>query len=174
MLAAVIEVRTLSPDDWQLWRTLRLDALAEAPDAFGSRLADWLGDNDREERWRGRLSVQGSFNVVAVLDGQPVGMASGVPTTDDSVVELISMWIAPTARGRGVGDALVKAIEQWARSRGAEVMRLDVADGNRAASQLYQRNGFTFTGELGDLMADGVRRERVMAKSLEPSTEQTT
>ena len=174
MLVAVIEIRALSPADWQLWRRLRLDALAEAPDAFGSRLADWQGDNDREDRWRGRLGIQGSFNVVAVLGDEPVGMASGVPTTDDGVAAIISMWIAPTARGRGVGDALVKAIEQWARDRGARVLRLDVADGNRAACQLYQRNGFTFTGELGDLMADGVRRERVMAKSLEPSTEQTT
>ena len=174
MLAAVMQIRALSPDDWQLWRTLRLDALAEAPDAFGSRLADWQGANDREDRWRGRLGIQGSFNVVAVLDDQPVGMASGVPSTDDGVVEIISMWIAPAARGRGVGAALVKAIEQWARNRGARVLRLDVADGNRAACQLYQRNGFAFTGELGDLMPDGVRRERVMAKSLEPSTDKTT
>jgi len=50
-------------------------------------------------------------------------------------------------------------------------LRLDVADGNSAASLLYLRNGFTFTGELGDVMADGVRRERVMAKTMQPAAE---
>jgi hypothetical protein len=98
MLAHVIEMRAVSPDDWEIWRMLRLAALAEAPYAFGSLLADWQGRNDREDRWRSRLSIPGSFNVVAEIDDQPVGMASGVPTIEDSVVELISMWIAPTAR----------------------------------------------------------------------------
>lgn len=103
-----------------------------------------------------------------MLDGQLVGMASGVPTTD-GVIELISMWVAPTARGRGVGDALVHEVERWGCSEGAHTLRLRVADGNRAASELYQRHGFRHTGELGDLMPDGVGRERVMAKQFQPS-----
>ena len=65
----MIELRVLTPDDWRTWRRLRLAALAEAPYAFGSRLADWQGDGDREERWRARLGIPGSFNVVAVLGG---------------------------------------------------------------------------------------------------------
>ncbi|HSJ22063.1 MAG TPA: GNAT family N-acetyltransferase [Nocardioidaceae bacterium] len=159
------DLRTLGPEDWKLWRGLRLAALAEAPQAFGSRLVDWQGEGDREERWRERLGIPGSRNVVAVLDGEPVGMASGVPADDDSV-ELISMWVAPSARGRGVGDALVREVERWARESGARVLRLDVAEDNAAAQALYERRGFTLTGELGELMADGVRRERVMAKAL--------
>ncbi len=166
MLAGMIKIRRLSPDDWEVWRSLRLAALADAPDAFGSRLADWQGAGDREDRWRSRLSIPGSHNVVAMLDDQPVGMASGIPTEDDEVVELISMWVSPTARGRGVGDALLREVERWARYVGARVVRLDVADGNDAASGLYQRYGFSYTGELGDLMPDGIRRERVMAKIL--------
>lgn len=52
----VIELRVLTPDHWPAWRELRLAALAEAPYAFGSRLADWQGDRDREQRWRDRLT----------------------------------------------------------------------------------------------------------------------
>jgi hypothetical protein len=95
---AVIKLRVLSPDDWQVWRRLRLAALAEAPYAFGSRLADWQGEGDRAERWRDRLALPGSYNVVALLDEQPVGMASGVPADELGVVELISMWVSPPAR----------------------------------------------------------------------------
>ncbi|MEU5786723.1 GNAT family N-acetyltransferase [Micromonospora purpureochromogenes] len=162
----MIETRVLSEGDWKIWRELRLAALAEAAYAFGSQLADWQGEGDREERWRGRLAIPGSCNIIAMLDGQPVGMASGVPTDQDGVVELISMYVAPVGRGRSVGDHLVRAVEQWARLVGAETLRLAVVEGNRNASALYQRNGFRDTGELGDLMPDGVRREHIMAKTL--------
>jgi ribosomal protein S18 acetylase RimI-like enzyme len=162
----MIELRALTPDDWPIWRELRLAALAEAPRAFGAQLADWQGEGDREERWRARLSIPGSYNVVALRAGEPVGMASGVPTGDPAVVELISMWVAPAGRGRGVGDELVRDIERWARGVGAGVLRLSVADGNEPAAALYTRNGLAYTGEVGDLMPDGVRRERVMAKAL--------
>jgi ribosomal protein S18 acetylase RimI-like enzyme len=165
ILADVVEVRVLRPDDWAMWRELRLAALADAPGAFGSRLSDWQGDGDREQRWRARLDIPGSFNVVAVLAGQPAGMASGVPAADGAA-ELISMWVRPAARGRGVGDRLVGAVEQWAQQARAGVLRLAVIPGNPAALALYQRNGFTLTGELGDLMPDGVRRELIMTKTI--------
>ena len=163
----VIELRVLTPDDWPAWRELRLAALAEAPQAFGSRLADWQGEGDREQRWRDRLGIPGSFNVIALLTGQPAGMASGVPAEDSGgAAELISMWVSPAARGRGVGDRLVRAVEDWARQAGAGVLKLAVTEGNDNAIALYRRCGFDDTGELGDLMPDGVRREHVMAKSL--------
>jgi len=81
------ELRVVSPDDWQAWRELRLLALEESPDAFGSRLADWQGDGDREERWRDRLTSV-PFNVIAFDGDAPVGMASGV-RDGDSVDEQV-------------------------------------------------------------------------------------
>ena len=164
----MIEIRVLSADDWPLWRELRLAALAEAPYAFGSALADWQGDGDREERWRERLSWPGSHNVVALLDGEPAGMGSGAPGAEPTVAEVLSMWVAPRARGRGVGDAVLAHVEAWARSTGFTHLRLDVAPDNPAATALYERNGFALTDEQGDLMPDGLRRERVMAKPLDP------
>jgi ribosomal protein S18 acetylase RimI-like enzyme len=169
----VIDLRVLTPDDWPLWRGLRLAALAEAPDAFGSRLADWQGDGDREERWRGRLELPGSHNLIAVLDGRPAGMASGVPDDrpaaeqgPDPAMELISMWIAPEARGRGVADLLIRAVAAWALESGAAELRLSVANGNERALALYHRHGFVDAGEPPQLMPDGVRYETVMAKPL--------
>jgi GNAT superfamily N-acetyltransferase len=163
-----IELRVLTPDDWPVWRELRLAALAEAPHAFGSRLADWQGPHDRAERWRERLALAGSHNLVATLDGTLAGMATGVPANDPGVVEVMSMWVQPAARGRGVGDRLLAEIERWARTRGARTLRLAVTAGNRAATGLYLRHGYRPTGELGDLMHDGTQREEVMAKHLMP------
>lgn len=162
----MVEIVVLAPDDWAVWRHLRLAALGEAPYAFGSQLADWAGDADAAERWRSRLGIPGSHNVVAMLHDDPVGMASGVPTSHVGTVELISMWVAPGARGRGVGDALIREIERWARSVGARVLRLSVAEDNSPAADLYQRHGFQFTGELGAMMPDGIHREQVMEKAM--------
>ncbi|MFI6828878.1 GNAT family N-acetyltransferase [Kribbella sp. NPDC050241] len=160
----MIELRDIGADDWKLWRDLRVAALTEAPYAFGSQLADWV--DAPEERWRERLSAPGAYQVIASLDGTPVGMVGGFPGEETGTAELVSMWIAPTGRGRGVGDTLITTIAQWASGTGARVLKLSVADGNDPAHKLYLRNGFADTDELGDLMPDGVRRELVMRKQL--------
>ncbi|MEU6406386.1 GNAT family N-acetyltransferase [Streptomyces sp. NPDC046985] len=162
----MLGLRTVDSDDWPLWRELRLAALAEAPYAFGSTLAQWQGSGDREDRWRARLSIPGARDLVALLHGLPVGMASGVPGEESDNAELISMWVNPTARGKGVGDCLIQAVERWAAERGATTLRLSVMPDNRRATALYERHGFTDTGEPGDPLPDGVGRERVMAKIL--------
>jgi GNAT superfamily N-acetyltransferase len=137
----VIEIRAIGPDDWRTWRDLRLAALADAPDAFGSRLADW--QDATEQRWRDRLAAADT-NLVAYLDDAPAGMASGVRSDDDpAVAVLISMYVASAARGHGLGDRLVTAIAGWARTTGATALHLDVKTGNEPAAALYRRNGFT-------------------------------
>jgi ribosomal protein S18 acetylase RimI-like enzyme len=161
----VIEIETLTPADWQVWRELRLAALAEAPAAFGSQLADW--QDAVEERWRDRLAIPGSVNFVALLEGKPAGMASGVPG-EGGTPELISMWVSPAGRGKGIGDRLVQAVAQWAQSQGAAALRLEVADDNEQAAALYRRNGFTDTSEHTGPMPDGIRMEKVMVKQLRP------
>jgi ribosomal protein S18 acetylase RimI-like enzyme len=151
----VIEVQLLEPDDWSLWRRLRLEALEESPAAFSATLAQWTGPGDTEERWRARLSNV-PLNIVLLSNGAPAGMVSAYVRTDDTV-ELISMWVAPVARGRGVGDAAVRAVLGWAKTQ--EVV-LSVKADNRPAIALYQRHGFVDVGQSPD-DAD----ERLMLRS---------
>jgi ribosomal protein S18 acetylase RimI-like enzyme len=161
-----IVLRAMSAGDWQAWRSVRLAALTEAPDAFGSRLHEWA--DAPEDRWRARLSIPGALDLVAFAtdrDG-PVGMASGVPDPDDGTrATLISMWVDPVARGRGVAEALITAITGWAASSGAVTLGLSVMPDNIAARRTYERNGFAPSSELGGLLPDG-RRELVMGRDL--------
>ena len=166
----MVELHVLQSDDWPVWRELRQKALAEAPYAFGATLAAWQGAGDREDRWRARLEIPGAHNVVAVVDGLPAGMASGVPVEQpEDSVELISMWVSPAARGRGVGDSLIREVERWAVEQGAKSLRLSVMPDNTRAAALYDRHGFTNTGVPGDVLPDGTGREQVMAKDLTSS-----
>lgn len=161
-----IELRAVSADDWRTWRSVRLAALTDAPGAFCSRLQDWAYAS--EDRWRERLSIPGAINLLAVdADGNaPVGMATGVPHEDnDSRAELISMWVHPAVRGRGVASVLITAIASWAAGTGAATLTLSVMPDNVAARRTYERNGFTVSHEPGDLLADD-RRELVMLREL--------
>ncbi len=105
---------------------------------------------------------------VAYLDDTAAGIVSGTALDEDGTVELISMWVAPFARGRGVGDALVDAVIAWARELGALRVALAVVESNASASQLYRRRGFVDAGAI-DCRNTGVASERRMTLELTKS-----
>jgi ribosomal protein S18 acetylase RimI-like enzyme len=162
-LRAPVGLRRLDEGDWESFRTLRRRALGDAPDAFATPLADWSGPGDTEARWRARLAAV-ALNLAAELDGALVGMVSGTAPSGGEV-DLISMWVAPEARGRSVGDALIDAVLAWARSEGADRVGLDVRTGNNPAIGLYERHGFVDAGPSPNV-EPGQPPERRMVRKL--------
>ena len=61
---------------------------------------------------------------------------------------LTELWVSPSARGAGVGGALLAAAQAAARRGGAAAMHLMVRHGNRSARALYARAGFVAPGRL--------------------------
>jgi ribosomal protein S18 acetylase RimI-like enzyme len=146
----VIDVLVLTPDDWQLWRRLRLAALTEAPAAFGSTLAGWSGPGDAEQRWRGRLTDV-ALNLALTLDGEPVGMVSATAPGVAGEAELISLWVAPAGRGRGVGDEAIRQVAAWVHEQHpGHALVLSVKTDNEPARALYERHGFVDAGPSPD------------------------
>lgn len=77
--------------------------------------------------------------------------------------------VADTARGQGVGTALLQAICEEGRARGYPSVRLDVVDSNARARALYARQGFvpTRTSQIGVLrFVFGFSAATTMVKSL--------
>jgi len=140
-----VRLVVVTPEDWQAWRELRLRALAEAPYAFSSTLADW--EAAPEARWRDRLAVADSRSFLALAGGRAVGMASGIPGDEQGTVELVSMYVAPEGRSLGVADALVHDVEAWALEVGAARLCLGVRATNDRARRVYERHGLVVTGE---------------------------
>jgi ribosomal protein S18 acetylase RimI-like enzyme len=146
---ARVEVHRIAVSDWPVFRQLRLAALAEAPQAFGTKLADWQGTGDSPDRWMQRLRAVPA-NFIAHLDGAAVGLASGALEAGGAA-ELISFWVAPGARGAGVSDALIDAVVAWAAAEGRHPLTLQVKIDNQHARAAYRRCGFR---EADDRSAD--------------------
>ena len=136
------KVRALGPEDWQLYRRVRLAALEEAPYAFGSSYD--IEVQAPESRWRHIVTERKRF--VAEDEGQVAGTVSGGDADSTGAAAMTAMWVDPRFRRRGVGDILVKTVLEWARAEGFSRMFLWVTDGNRNAERLYERNGFRRTG----------------------------
>ena len=143
-----ISVRRVGPADWQVVRDLRLRALRDAPAAFESRYEDEHGRP--EAQWREWLDRPTGVSVVASLDGEAAGLAGGY-VEDAGHAELVSMWVAPQARGHGVGAALVDEVIRWAAEQAVHEVRLWVTRGNDGAERLYTRLGFVRTGQVQPL-----------------------
>ncbi|HMG29708.1 MAG TPA: GNAT family N-acetyltransferase [Jiangellaceae bacterium] len=158
-----INVVRVGPRDWAAWRDLRLRALLDAPAAYGSTYESQLSRT--EQQWRDRLDPSKGLSCISMLDDRAVGMAAGHPE-GDGLVGLISMWVSPEARGRGVGDGLVDEVVRWAGEQHAEAVELWVTIGNERAERLYARNGFVRTGATQPLPSDPAVDEIAMRLSL--------
>ena len=78
---------------------------------------------------------------VARRDGVALGCGSLV-ISDGSVGELKRFYVSETARGLGVGHALLKAVEDYARVANIRGLRLETGIYSSAAIALYHKNGF--------------------------------
>jgi ribosomal protein S18 acetylase RimI-like enzyme len=97
-------------------------------------------------------------------NAMPAGLA-GV-SVEDGEADLVSMWVRPSARGLGVGEALVEAAATWATAHGFGALYLWVTESNGPARRLYERCEFTPTGERQPLPSDPTLPEMRMSRAL--------
>ena len=146
----MVQIRRVRADEWRELRDLRLEALQDSPDAFWTLYEEALERTDAD--WREWTTFPCH---VAVEDGRLVGMVAAFADEQDAATAvLLAMFVAPAARGRGIGAALVDAQLAWARDEGFERMSLLVNVEQGSAFRLYERCGFRDTGERS-LLRDG-------------------
>lgn len=156
--AALRVVRPAQAHEWRRYRALRLAALRDAPDAFGSTYAEEAARP--EAVWRERFLSAVSSDQHCLLFAAPEGRPCGVvwcKQTTQACADLYQMWVAPEARGQGYGRQLLHAAADWARAQGVRQMRLSVSGGNHAARALYHAFGFRPSGERAPLRPGSAR-----------------
>jgi len=161
-------LRPTADADWREVRDLRLEMIRDSPNAYMETLEEALGRDEAEWRMRGRRgSAEHGIAVAAIEDsGRWIGtMAGYVDPTVGAL--LVGVYVAPDYRGRdaGVTDALLAAIEDWARTEG-DRLTLHVHEQNTRAIAAYGHRGFSTTGQTIPYNLDPTTNELEMVKAL--------
>ncbi|NNL66556.1 MAG: GNAT family N-acetyltransferase [Myxococcales bacterium] len=144
-----MKVRRFEPHEWTPYRELRLRALRDAPDAFGSTFDREAAASDPD--WAARLAAGGDARwnhpLVVEIDGQPAGLAWGrIEPEHPERADLYPMWVAPERRGLGAATRLLAEVIAWATEAGARTLCLNATVGDTPANRLYASAGFEPVG----------------------------
>ncbi|MHC5655574.1 GNAT family N-acetyltransferase [Stappia sp. ICDLI1TA098] len=91
-----------------------------------------------EPRWRDFRSKFGAFGAAIRVAGLSLLEKQDEP----DCLAMDGIAVDETARGAGIGSALLEAVVAIARRKGRKTVRLDVIDTNPRARALYERHGF--------------------------------
>lgn len=167
-MSAAPTVRRIDPSEWKQYRDIRLRALKDSPDAFGSTYE--ASRLYAEETWIGRLEKARPATdhpMFAMMDGEIVGLAwARIEPAETDAAHLYQMWVDPRARGNGAGRALVEAAVAWARDGSVARMVLEVTCGDRPARRLYDAVGFEPVGAAKPLRPGSDLLEQTMELDL--------
>ncbi|MFM7357360.1 MAG: GNAT family N-acetyltransferase [Sediminibacterium sp.] len=97
-------------------------------------------------------NTPGSAYQVVVLNGILVGGAGVFPTPElpEGMCELVKMYLLPSARGKGLGKALIEGAFDQARNLGYRKMYLETMPELKTAIGMYEKMGFNYLeGPLG-------------------------
>jgi ribosomal protein S18 acetylase RimI-like enzyme len=163
-----VGVRRVRPDEWQELRAVRLSALEESPDSFGSTAGEARQRDEGD--WRAWADAGAGSPSTAVFvaedDGRFVGLCGSFLHADERTAQIVAMWVAPDQRGRRLGEELLAAASEWSAEQGAVELVLDVTETNRSARRLYERAGFRETGSTATLQSNPALRTVEMRRKL--------
>jgi ribosomal protein S18 acetylase RimI-like enzyme len=93
--------------------------------------------------------------LVATREGELVAAATLFRRTRSRIARLYSVAVAPSARGLGLGTAMLAAVERTAVRQGLTSLRLEVSLHNKAAIDLYRKNRYGIIGRFKQYYEDG-------------------
>ncbi len=157
-----LNIRALTEDDAGDFRRLRLRALKEHPDAFGSSYAAEraLPLEAVAGRMRRTAASPHDFTLGAYREGELVGMVGFFREQREKMRHKGTIWgmfVPSEVQGKGIGRALLtEAVERARLVPGLEQVGLAVVTPNRRARGLYASLGFeTYGVEPNALIVDG-------------------
>jgi L-amino acid N-acyltransferase YncA len=153
----VVEVRAMTAEDWPAVEAIYADGIATGQATFETTTPSW----DEFDRGRHR-----DHRFVAVEDGDVVGWAALSPTSSRTCYAGVaehSVYVAPAARGRGVGRVLMETLLESADAGGVWTVQTSIFPENEASLALHERVGFRVVGRRERIaQLDGVWRDTLL------------
>lgn len=135
-----MKIRPLTPSDWPSVRRIYLEGVASGDATFETHAPEW-------ETWDGARHPE--CRLVAEEEGGVVGFAAVSPTSArpvySGVVEVM-VYVAESARGRGVGTALLEALVEASEAAGLWTLIAGIFPENTASIRAHERVGFRAVG----------------------------
>jgi RimJ/RimL family protein N-acetyltransferase len=148
-------VRTLTPEDWQDFAHIRLEALQIYPQNFGSSFKNESQNTQIE--WQKWLGFTDGRVFGLYLGTLLVGITAIRPLKEDPTTGfMIASYIKAEHQGKGLSEKLYKTRIDWALAH-SPWTRLITShrDGNESSRRANQKHGFTYTHRVGKTWADG-------------------
>ena len=169
MSTYAFSIRPTTDADWREVRDLRLEMIRDTPTAFAESLEEALSHDEAKWRMRGRRGASAHSIAIAAIteSGRWVGTMAGLVVDQDTGPLLVGVCVAPDFRGSksGLTDALLAAVEDWARTAGDQ-LTLHLHEENSRARKAYERRGFVATGRTIPYNLDSSKNELEMVKKL--------
>jgi GNAT superfamily N-acetyltransferase len=164
MSDTTLTIRRCELDDWRELRAIRLEALADTPEAYGSTYEECNRWSDQQ--WM--IAASNRLFYFAERDGVVIGMVSGgLNDHHPGTRWLYGMYVTPSARGSDTATRLVETVCQWASDEGVHEVYLHVTLVVARARAFYERVGFRLTGETFRMDRDPSLTLATMVRSLE-------
>jgi len=138
-------IDSMQPRDWEFVRAIYLEGMATGQATFETEAPDW-------ERWNAghlpqcRLVVRNGDGILGWAALSPVSKREAY-----AGVAEVSVYVAASARGRGVGGALMRELIEVSEQHGVWTLQSSVFPENHASVALHLNHGFREVG----------RRERI-------------
>lgn len=161
MCKGTIEYITLEPARWQEYRDIRLEALLDSPQAYGTSYDEELQTS--KEQWKERLgeAQQKKYRwmLFAQKDNRLIGSVGAYREKGERsghLVTVINVYVKPGCRGKGIAtQLLMKLINSLKEDISVKQAVLWVATIQKPAIALYQKCGFVVAGALANALKAG-------------------
>ena len=143
-----LEIRALEPPDWPSVREINSQGILTGIATFETAVPEW-------EEWD--QAHRQDCRLVASQDGEVIGWAALSPVSGRCVydgVGEVSVYVAASCRGRGIGSALLQALVVESEAAGLWTLEAGIFPENKASLALHKKSGFRKVGlrrRLGQL-----------------------
>jgi len=134
------EIRTMTEQHWPVVREIFVQGIATGNATFETSVPLW-------QEWDARHLPE--CRLVAICDGDVVGWAALSPVSVRPVyrgVAEVSVYIAESARGQGIGSALLVALIAESERNGIWTLQAVIHAANAISIRLHEKAGFRVVG----------------------------
>ncbi len=158
-------IRPIKANEWAAYRAVRLRALQDSPNAFGSTYDAESSGSD--QHWADRLqTLETSGRDRALVSETSDGFCGlawcKISAVETSQANIYQMWVAPEVRGQGIGRRLLTGALNWAVGAGVRRVVLGVTVSDSPAWRLYVSMGFRPVGQPQPLREGSIVQAQTM------------